>query len=125
DTRFEIDAKKMGTRNQQRSAGTHAIHAPDKNFTERHRIKKSGFSSGFLFYVRYAFFTNSVRSTIAVLFTLQSISAGSSVRRMFFTMVPRLITSDEPRTLRSLMTVTESPSFRIFPLLSLTSMILI
>ena len=36
--------------------------------------------------------------------------------------VLRLITSEELRTFKSFITLTESPSLRIFPLLSLTSM---
>jgi len=34
---------------------------------------------------------------------------------MFFTIVPRLITLEDPRTFKSLITVTESPSFKTAP----------
>ena len=55
---------------------------------------------------------------------LQSTSSGFSVKRMLFTLVPRLMTIDEPFTFKSLMTVTASPSNNSAPLLSLaTSMV--
>lgn len=49
---------------------------------------------------------------------LQSTSSGLSVKRMLLTLVPRLMTIDEPRTFKSLITVTESPSNSSAPLLS-------
>ena len=49
---------------------------------------------------------------------LQSTSSGFSVRRIDLTFVPRLMTIDEPFTLRSLITVTASPSKSSAPLLS-------
>lgn len=52
---------------------------------------------------------------------LQSISSGLSVRRMLRTFVPCLMTIDEPRTLRSLMTTAESPSLSTAPLASLAT----
>ena len=49
---------------------------------------------------------------------LQSMSWSPSTRRMFLTLVPTLTTSDEPFTLRSLITVTVSPSASGLPLAS-------
>ena len=65
------------------------------------------------------FFKKQVLRTMLLPSILQSTCSGSSVRRMLFTLVPRLITIDEPFTLRSLITVTASPSNSSAPLLSL------
>src|SRR6218665_273171 len=113
----------MDAGHHERQTGQDRLQPADyrKNGVTHRSIKKQ--NTMFCFF--YAFFTNSVRRTIAVLLTRQSISAGSSVRRIFLTVVPLLITSDEPLTLRSLMTVTVSPSFSILPLLSFTSICLI
>ncbi len=77
------------------------------------RIKTSYFA-----YDLFYFFKKQVLSTIPDPSILQSTSSGLSVRRMLFTLVPRLITIDEPLTFRSLITVTASPSASSAPLLS-------
>lgn len=66
----------------------------------------------------YYFLRKHVLRTMLLPSILQSTSSGFSVRRMLLTFVPRLITIDEPLTLRSLMTVTASPSNSSAPLLS-------
>ena len=51
---------------------------------------------------------------------LQSILWSSSTNRMFFTFVPAFMDDEPPFILRSLISATESPSFKIFPYASLT-----
>lgn len=67
------------------------------------------------------FFKNSVLRTMLLPLMRQSTSAVSSVSLIFFTTVPLLRTREDPFTLRSLMRVTLSPSFKIAPLLSFVS----
>jgi hypothetical protein len=68
------------------------------------------------------FFTNSDFSDIAPMPSiLQSMSWSPSTRRMFLTLVPTLTTRDEPLILRSLITVTLSPSCSRLPLASRTT----
>src|SRR5215207_1249109 len=72
---------------------------------------------------RYAFFTNSDFRFIAPMPSiLQAMlwPSVASVRRMFLTLVPPLTTDDDPLTLRSLMTMTLSPSTSRLPLISRT-----
>ena len=73
----------------------------------------------FVRYNGYYFFRKQVLSTMLLPSILQSTSSGLSVRRILFTLVPRLMTIDEPLTFKSLMTVTASPSNNSAPLLSL------
>src|SRR5690606_33476821 len=64
--------------------------------------------------------TNSDLSFIAPMPSiLQSMSWSPSHRRMPLTLVPTLTTDEEPLTLRSLMTVTVSPTCRTLPTESL------
>lgn len=69
-----------------------------------------------------AFLTNADFSFIGPMpSTLQSMSWSPSTRRMPFTLVPTFTTEDEPLTLRSLITVTVSPSASALPLASRTT----
>lgn len=67
---------------------------------------------------RRAFFTNSDLRDIE---RMPSTSLSPSTRRMFLILVSPLTFSDEPLTLTSLMTITESPDWRMLPLASRTA----
>ena len=56
-----------------------------------------------------------------ILLILQSISSALSVKRMFFTVVPLLMVVEVPLSFKSLGSFIVSPSFKIFPLASFTS----
>ena len=72
---------------------------------------------GFLVYIiiDYAFLTtedfNFIAPNPSILHSISCPSAASGTKRIFFTFVPIFIDDDAPFTLRSLTTVTESPSF--------------
>ena len=84
--------------------------------------RDSSFGNKLSFESFHAFFKKQDLSTICTLSTRPSTSSGFDVRRIFFTMVPLFSTAEDPFTLRSLIRCTESPSRRIVPLLSFTSM---
>ena len=75
-----------------------------------------------MFYI-YAFLTTLDFSFIApkpsILHSISCPSAASGTKRILFTFVPIFILEELPFTLRSLTTVTASPSFNMFPLTSL------
>ena len=79
---------------------------------------------GFLVYIiiDYAFLTtedfNFIAPNPSILHSISCPSAASGTKRIFFTFVPIFIDDDAPFTLRSLTTVTESPSFNTFPFTS-------
>src|SRR5699024_49358 len=70
----------------------------------------------------YAFLTtedfNFIAPNPSILHSISCPSAASGTKRIFFTFVPIFIDEDAPFTLRSLTTVTESPSFTTFPFTS-------
>jgi len=59
-----------------------------------------------------------------ILLIRQSISSRLSVSRMFFTVVPLFMVVEVPLSFRSLVSFIVSPSLRMFPLASFTSIAL-
>ena len=71
-----------------------------------------------LYKLDYAFLTtedfNFIAPKPSILHSISCPSAASGTKRIFLTFVPIFIDDDAPLTLRSLTTVTESPSFNTF-----------